>query len=251
MTRQELLKEQYEDALFALLMDNFSAAQGKAAWEENERLKRDPAAAVPLPVQQRCLKQISRHFSRQYFRSVGKTCSRVVNRIAIVALISILLLTTAFAISPTFRLNTLNLMISTLDDRTNLQLFTGNTDFQPIEECQIMAHWLPDGYTLDSRENYSRGIWNQYRSQNNQIIQISATTNENLIVSIDTEDADTDSITIHDNKALLSQKDDTLQIAWLDQLTHVLWTIYGEGISKSDIIQIAENVELVGCNIAE
>lgn len=251
MTRQELLKEQYEDALFALLMDNFSAAQGKAAWEENERLKRDPAAAVPLPVQQRCLKQISRHFSRQYFRSVGRTCSRVVNRIAIVALISILLLTTAFAISPTLRSHALNLMISTLDDRTNLQFFAESKDSQTSENLQIVANWLPDGYVLDSQKNDSRGTWNQYRSQNEQIIQIDAAIRENSIVSIDTEDADTDSITIHDNKALLSQKDDTLQIAWLDQLTHVLWTIYGEGISKSDIIQIAENVELIGCVTAE
>lgn len=250
MTRQELLKEQYEDALFALLMDNFSAAQGKAAWEENERLKRDPAAAVPLPVQQRCLKQISRHFSRQYFRSVGRTCSRVVNRIAIVALISILLLTTAFAISPTFRSHALNLMINTLDDRTNLQLFAGNKDFPAVEKQQITAKWLPEGYVLDSQGDYSRGIWNQYRLEN-KIIQIDAAIKEGSIVSIDTEDADVESIEIHGSLALLSQKNDTFYLAWLDKQTGVLWTLYGEGVSKSDIIQIAENVELVGCIIVE
>ena len=250
MTRQELLKEQYEDALFALLMDNFAAAQGKAAWEENERLKRDPGAAVPLPVQQRCLKQISRHFSRQYFRSVGRTCSRVVNRIAIVALISILLLTTAFALSPTFRSHALNLMINTLDDRTNLQVFAKNS-FRTIEKCQIVANWLPNGYILDSQGNHSQGSWNQYRTQDEQIIQIETTLNQSTIVSIDTEDAAVESIEISDGTALLSQKGNMLQLAWLDEWTGVLWTIYGEGISKSDIIQIAENVELVGCTIVE
>lgn len=112
MTRQELLEEQYEDALFALLMDKFSAAQGKAAWEENERLKRDPAAAVPLPVQQRCLKRISKSFSRRSLHTAGRGFSRVVHKIAIAALISILLLTTALAMSPTFRLHALNLMIN-------------------------------------------------------------------------------------------------------------------------------------------
>ena len=40
MTRREKLQEQYEDALFALLMDDLAVEEGKKAYEENERLKR-------------------------------------------------------------------------------------------------------------------------------------------------------------------------------------------------------------------
>lgn len=47
MTKHEKLQEQYEDALFALLMEEFAAEEGKSALEENERLKCDPAFDVP------------------------------------------------------------------------------------------------------------------------------------------------------------------------------------------------------------
>ena len=42
MTKREKLLEQYEDALFSLLMDEFAESEGKAALEENARLKADP-----------------------------------------------------------------------------------------------------------------------------------------------------------------------------------------------------------------
>ena len=44
MTKREQLIEQYEDALFALLMDSVAEEEGKQALELNERLKADPAA---------------------------------------------------------------------------------------------------------------------------------------------------------------------------------------------------------------
>lgn len=44
MTNHERLTEQYEDALFALLMDSVAEEEGKQALELNERLKADPAA---------------------------------------------------------------------------------------------------------------------------------------------------------------------------------------------------------------
>lgn len=40
--RQQLL-ENYEDALFALLMDDFAEREGEKLKAENERLKQDPA----------------------------------------------------------------------------------------------------------------------------------------------------------------------------------------------------------------
>lgn len=40
MTKREQLREEYEDALFALMMDEFAVAEGEKALEENERLKK-------------------------------------------------------------------------------------------------------------------------------------------------------------------------------------------------------------------
>ena len=50
MTRRENLRDQYEDALFALLMDDLAWQEGERLLELNERLKNDPDADVPEEV---------------------------------------------------------------------------------------------------------------------------------------------------------------------------------------------------------
>ena len=47
MANRETRKEQYEDALFALLMDEMAQEDGKELLRLNEQLKQDPGAAVP------------------------------------------------------------------------------------------------------------------------------------------------------------------------------------------------------------
>lgn len=242
MTTRELLEEQYEDALFALLMDDFSVEQGKTALEENERLKADPDAAVPLPVQQRCLKLISKQYSKRQFRAAGRAFYKVVNKVAIVALAAMLLFTTAFAASPSFRLSTLNLVIDTFNDRTNLQLLTDTAESQSSTGYEITANWLPAGYELISETHDDRGAYNLYKAQTGEIMQINIAFKEGMIVSIDTEDAFVESIEVQGMPGLLSLKDNNYQIAWTDESEGLLWTIYGENIAKDDIIRIAENV---------
>ena len=47
MNRRDELRERYEDALFAFLMEDVIETEGKKMLEENERLKQDPLAACP------------------------------------------------------------------------------------------------------------------------------------------------------------------------------------------------------------
>lgn len=58
MTDHEGLMEQYEDALFALLMEGVAEAEGEKALLLNEELKKDPNAEVPEAVRKRCEKTI-------------------------------------------------------------------------------------------------------------------------------------------------------------------------------------------------
>lgn len=65
MKTREQLQEEYEAALFALMMDYMAQAEGKRLREENERLKNDPAAQIPESLDQRCLQTIQRAFLRR------------------------------------------------------------------------------------------------------------------------------------------------------------------------------------------
>ena len=111
MDKQEQLQEQYEDALFALAMNKIATAEGQWAIEENERLKNDPAAAVPEELDRRCMQTIQRQFAKQKVYTVGRFTVKAVKRVVMAAGISALLFSGGFAPSETKRINTLNLVV--------------------------------------------------------------------------------------------------------------------------------------------
>ena len=57
MTRQERLLEQYEDALFALLMEDVMLQEGERLEALNQQLLADPASAVPESLDRRPLRR--------------------------------------------------------------------------------------------------------------------------------------------------------------------------------------------------
>ena len=66
MKSKEQLWEDYEDALFALLMDKVAEDEGVRLYEENERLRRDPAAEVPPEFDRKSREAIIRAYQELY-----------------------------------------------------------------------------------------------------------------------------------------------------------------------------------------
>lgn len=85
MNRREQLQDQYEDALFALLMDEIATIEGQKAEEENRRLQNDPSAAVPEDLDRRCMQLIHRHFAKQKARAAGRFTIKAMKRVAMAA----------------------------------------------------------------------------------------------------------------------------------------------------------------------
>ena len=120
MNRREQLIENYEDALFAVLMDKVAEEEGAKLREENRRLKEDPDAAVPEHVDAVARETIRKAFAGQKRRSALKTIGRVVNKVAVVVLICSVLFATAYAAFPEVQLRTLNLLIQSSDVASKL-----------------------------------------------------------------------------------------------------------------------------------
>ena len=54
MTRREMLMDRYEDALFALLMNEVAEAEGRKALEENQRLCDSGEMVIPEQPRRMC-----------------------------------------------------------------------------------------------------------------------------------------------------------------------------------------------------
>lgn len=239
MDHREKLRDRYEDALFALLMDEIAEKEGARAREENEQLKNDPTAAVPEDVDRRCLQTIRRHFIKQNARIAGRYTVKAVKYVLLAAGLAVMMFATAFATSETVRVNTKNLLIKVLEDRTVFE-FEQKIAANPVP--QFDAGWMPDGYELIDQNSDFSGVWFQYQRSEDELIGFGYTIAEGSSISVDTEDAETEYVKIHGTQAMLISKNGSLQLIWATEDHTAFIEIIGEGATREDILHVANQL---------
>ena len=239
MTRREQLQEQYEDAFFALLMNEVAISEGKKALEENERLKNDPTAAVPEEVSKRCQKTIRRHFAKQNAVTAGRFTMKAFGKIAMLAGVCAMLFTAAFAVSDPLRVNTMNLVVQVFGESTDFY-FASKT---PSNTYTVVANWLPDGYILESRQEDNAGSTYYYQRTENEYFYMMYTRGDGTLMSVDTENARTEDTEINGAKALLIEKDNERQLIWGTSDKAAFIHLIASNVTEADILRIAQHLK--------
>lgn len=243
MAKRTYLTDNNEDALFALLMENVSHEEGIKAIEENKRLKNDPDAELPIDLQNKCVQTIRKNFRKGQTRKAKRTALKIANRIAVAILTCILLATVAFAVSEEVRVKVLNWVSETFEDHTEFQWGAQDT----IEESAIprfTAKWLPDGFVLQTSEIDGHAVIEQYvgPDEKESYVMIMMTQFLGGEYNSDTEEANIASVKINGYDATIVEKDNTIQVIWTCE--NVIIQILSENINLSQIIKIAENIEI-------
>lgn len=238
MTRREQLQDRYEDALFALLMDEIATAEGEKAEAENERLKNDPSAVIPEDLDKRCMRTIRREFAKRRVRSVGRFTAKAMKRVALAAGIAAILFTTALATSETVRVHVLNLAIEVFETNTEFRFSNSSEQAAP----QLSVGWVPDGYTLTDQGDDAISLWSEYRNAKNQMLIITYWKTDGLTVGIDTENAEVEHIQVQGAQAMLVKKGNRVQLVWPVNNNSIFVDIIGYGIDSKDIIHIANEL---------
>ena len=236
MTRQEELREQYEDALFTLLMEEVAVAEGEEFLRESEALRGDPEAAVPEEVIKRCRRTINRCFSRQRRRSLARQFRRVFQKASVVALLGVLLFSAVYAISPEFRVGVLNLVVETLDESF------GKEGIEEAASLQLEVGQILEGFWRIEKGANSTHIWEYYEDDSGNSYKIDLIENTGQLTSWDTEDAQTIPISINGIDGFVSLKDEDGKLTLIDVERSITLTIRSHGIELESLIQIAENL---------
>lgn len=248
MTRREMLVEQYEDALFALLMDEVAEAEGQKALEENQRLRESGELVIPDNLRQRCHSAIAKGFAGQKLRRVGRGVSRVVTKVALVALVGILLFTTVFATSEDFRVKTLNLVLEVFEDHTEITLAPDESIASSVDSVvpQLTAGWLPEGFALVEEGGNSVRVWKNYLKEDTETrISIFACDLRSGGMNFDTEEVELLPIQINGSDAFLinDTEAEIIQILWQDDAaSEWLICVVGKGVSEGNMLKTAKNV---------
>ncbi len=245
MTKREKLLEQYEDALFSLLMDEFAENEGKKAIEENERLKSDPNFVVPNELHQRSKRTISLYFAKRNIRNTGRVFAGVIRKAAMVALIGTLLFTSAFALSTDFRIKTLNWIIEVFDDRTEFSFVEqGVIDGVEGDGQKVAVEWIPEGFYQCNQSVNKFAIRLDYCSDNGQEFSIAVFDGTNMKLGVDTEDAEVEYVDIQGEEAIMVSKNGIIQISWASQELNSYISVNGSESMKDDLMEVAQSVKI-------
>ena len=114
MTSHETLLENYEDALFALLMEHVAEIEGALLDEQNELLKQIPEAAIHEGLDKKCRRAITRGISKHRAKEAGRVIRKTISRTATIVFVSIILFVAAIVVVPGVRIRTLNFLLKFL-----------------------------------------------------------------------------------------------------------------------------------------
>lgn len=244
MTKQEMLYEQYNDALFRLLMHSVAQHQGQQYQEENQALKAQEGGPSET-AKRRCLRTISRQVRRGHARAAARTASRVLSKAAVVMLLVISCLTAAFAVSPVFRSDALRWAVATFGDHAEYRFnqTEGGVQYQGIE-----VGWLPEGYELVENQNTNGTISRRYIRPSGSVEQRVDICVMNFdgegVFKVDTEANQLYQTIVHDTLATVIQRDESMQIIWMYPESNCIVMLCGDNISTETALRIAQSIVL-------
>ena len=244
MTQKEQLWENYEDAVFAILMDAVAEQEGEKGLQLMEELEHDPSAQVPEEVQKRAEKTIRKAFAAKNREPVKRFTFKVVQRIAVAVLVVVITTACAFAAFPEVRANLYNLIIREYEDHTEFDYTQQFSDEYSSADFTIEPGWLPDGFKLsDEGETYTT-VYKTFQDEEDNTIFISKGVLSGSPLSVDSEDATVTSTTIQSYKATVIEKEGWNCI--VIPVTNKNEIIYmdSEELSANTLEKIAENLPL-------
>ena len=236
MNHRERMVENYEDAVFSLLMDQLADEQGEKYRLLNEELKDDPECVVPEQFSKACHQTINKEFSKIHGKHTRKTAGKLFQRIAVLIAIFLILMTSALALSPSLRAQALNWVLEVLEDRTSISFST-----YPESAAVLETRWLPEGYTCTSvsEDNTS---W-KFENESHGWIFLNMTPSDGSKMIVDTENADlVQEETVRGNQCLHVEKEGCVTLVWNDVESGQVFTLIGESVDAETLLKMAENI---------
>ena len=248
MDRNDRLYENYENALFQLLMDQVAQEEGARLIAENERLKDDPASAVPPELDRRSRETIRRAFAGRGRRR-AHTAGWYLSKIAVAILAALLLFITAYATIPELRLRTWEVLIENSDVASRLSFASGgHENFDHENGKQTLAGYsLPDvprDYLVVDQGETSRSARIEYAHEDGTSIFIRIAAASDLF--LDSEDMDeATEVEIQGKKGKLYKKNEFIIISWYDDEQEKIIELRTKQIDAEMTLSYAEQIKFV------
>lgn len=240
---EEKLKENLEDAEFALLMYRVSQAEGERLMLENVQLKHDDNFSIPPELDRAAKSTISKAFAMKDAKNVSKKIGSVLSKVAVVVLVFNVLVVTLFSTASAFRANVLNFVYETFDIATSITM-DGTAGERNTESSLSSLGWLPAGYELTNTTDWGTdGFISEYTNSEGLRIDFSCFPG-NASTNVDTENAEiVEDVVINGNDGLYVKKGLSQSTVWGEESSNHMYILETDAVSESDFQTIIDNLE--------
>ena len=245
MRSREQLQEQYDDALFALLMEDTIDAEGNIFIAENERLKSDDHFMVPEQIDERSRKTIEQAFKANERKTRKENRKQISKRTLAAVLAVVFIFGVSYFTVPEVKATVLNLITKVSD--TTVDLYLDREENSEIDMknryFSYEVSYIPDEFICTYE--YDGDLMCAYEFMRGEdMISIQIIHDDmNVVHSVDSEGADVFSeIEVNGNQGIYIEKDSCIYITFIDTKNMNYIDVVCEGIDSDTVIEIAEGI---------
>ena len=245
--RSELL-EAYEEAAFALAMDELMEQEGRDLLEQNEKLLGWKDPDFPEELDARCLRMIDRYYRKKTARRCLKALKKPFLTVCAVFFCLFLAFLVPFTTVSAFRAASLDLVIERFDVGTTIRVQRDSENTDQTTDVFRSPTWFPPGtWTPVVLEEDPLSYMIGFEDENENTIYYYDMSAESSSLNIDTENAEVNEITVNGCKGLSSVKDGQVILAWVDDERSLICDLMvqgsGEIATLENALRIAESIE--------
>ena len=237
--------EDYEDALFRLLMAKAAREEGEELEKALEEMKNDPKCQISESQDRKWRRLIERLSKKQAKRARIRKVKKAAQRVAVAVCLLMCLLVTAYASIPQVRSGVLSLLTETTDIDTRLS-FGQDTGEEDNSLLGYVITGLPEGFEKVYEEKTTQMGVCKYSFEDKTIYFNVNIGNEDTILGVNTEDIRATSVSINGLDGLITDDGERIYVSWGDTAHSTFIELTGTGFSQEEMIALAESVEYTG-----
>lgn len=250
MDEREKLQERYDDAAFALMMDECAEADGEAFLAEfRAAAEAGDLPEIPADMDRLFRDTIKREFAARERKVRVKQLKRAAARVAVAVFAVIGVLSTLVMSVDAWRAPIFSFLQKEYDEFMSIRFpepMEGISDVQVMRNVsvELFEGMLPDGYTKISETMTEDLTLVAYQNEEGRIAQINITPAGGT-VKLDTEGAIVTEIFLSDYKAILMEEEGYC-VFWHCEKADVLYTIQADALTKEEILEISRTIADLG-----
>lgn len=250
--KKQKLLEQYDDAAFALLMDEYAEEEGARLMAEFEAAQAaGQVPQMPAELDEQCRRMIRRDRAKKRGIRAARSFQKAAVKAAVAVLVFIGLMTTVVMSVDALRIPILNYFIEHYEKYSSLNIegYDGktpehNNTTAPYAEVNKyedpIAEYMPYGYISIYYNNSENCMTCIYKNDNGERInfEILPAYDE---YRFDTENATCENISVMGYDAILAVGDSVV-LVWCDDISGLIYNLSATDIPEEQLIELAQKI---------